>query len=111
MSDAEMAADGGGDETSVGAVAMLVGTVQQYLVGFILSYLLFWVVSAVSSAVSSSVLPSSSKPIRRGCTLNLFRNVDHGHCVLGTCCGIRTWLSNNMLMSSSPPLFYATVHP
>ena len=57
MSDAEMAADGGGDETSVGAVAMLVGTVQQYLVGFILSYLLFWVVSALqcSVVVSSAV--------------------------------------------------------
>ena len=51
MSDAEVAADGGGDETSVGAVAMLVGTVQQYLVGFILSYLLFWVVSAVQCSV------------------------------------------------------------
>ena len=27
-----------------GAVSMLIGTVQQYLLAFILSYLLFWVV-------------------------------------------------------------------
>ena len=32
-------------EASIGAFAMIIGTVQQYFLAFILSYLLFWVVS------------------------------------------------------------------